>query len=99
MVFFVCFVLVLARNEAQMTGLAEHLPIQRVAAMFVWFRRELDDTDLQDTQDQGSQPVVRGSVQPLAQPLPYLTSVAVLMVGVTQALDDVAVSTVFFWND
>lgn len=29
----------------------------------------------------------------------YLASVAVLMVGAPQAFDDVAVSTVFFWND
>lgn len=47
--FVFCFVLVLARNQAQVTGLAKHPPIQRVAAMFIWFRRELDDTDLQET--------------------------------------------------
>lgn len=45
-----CFILVLASNHAQMTGLAKHPPIQRIAAMFVWFRRELDDADLQETQ-------------------------------------------------
>lgn len=45
-----CFILVLAGNHAQMTGLAKHPPIQRIAAMFVWFRRELDDADLQETQ-------------------------------------------------
>lgn len=40
-------VLVLDRDLAQMTRFAKHLPIQRIASMLVWFRRELDDTDLQ----------------------------------------------------
>lgn len=48
--FVSCFALVLARNHAQMTSLAKHPSIQRIAAMFVWFRRELDDAALQETQ-------------------------------------------------
>lgn len=50
--FFV-FRLVLARNHVQMAGLAKHPPIQRIAAMFIWFRRELNDADLQETQRTG----------------------------------------------
>lgn len=46
----VCFLLELARNQTEMTGLAKHPPVQRIAAMFIWFRRKLDDTDLQETQ-------------------------------------------------
>ena len=39
--------LVLARNQAQMARFAKHLPIQRIAAVLIWFRRKLDGTDLQ----------------------------------------------------
>ena len=39
--------LVLARDQAQMARFAKHLPIQRIAAVLIWFRRELDGTDLQ----------------------------------------------------
>lgn len=46
----VCFLLVLARNQTEMTGLAKQPPIQRMAATFIWFWRELDDTDLQERQ-------------------------------------------------
>lgn len=49
-VWVVCFLLELARNQTEMTGLAKHPPVQRIAAMFIWFRRKLDDTDLQETQ-------------------------------------------------
>lgn len=43
---------------------------------------------------------VRGFVQETVCSLfAYLASVAVLVVGVPQAFDNVAVSTVFFWND
>lgn len=42
-------VLALVRNQVQMARFAKHLPIQRIAAMLIWFRRELDDTDLQKT--------------------------------------------------
>lgn len=65
--------LVLARNQGQVASFAQHPPIQRIAAMVIWFRGELDDTDL--------------------------TSVAVLMVGTSQAFNSVAVSTIFFGND
>lgn len=29
-----------------MARFAKHLPIQRIAAVLIWFRRELDGTDL-----------------------------------------------------
>lgn len=86
----------LARNHAQVTGLAKHPPIQRIAAMFVGFRRELDDAALQET----CICVVSGFVQDaVCSLIAYLASVAVLVVGVPQAFDNVTVSTVFFWND
>lgn len=95
-----CLVLVLARRSAEMTGLAKHPPIQRIAAMFVWFRRELDDTALQETQEQGILACASGFVQnAVCSLIAYLASVAVLVVGVPQAFDNVAVSAIFFWND
>lgn len=42
-------VLVLTRNHAQVARLAEHLPVQRIAAVLIWFWRELDIADLQRT--------------------------------------------------
>lgn len=44
--------------------------------------------------------VVSGFVQDTVCSLvAYLTSVAVLVVGVPQAFNNVAVSAIFFWND
>ncbi len=40
-------VLVLARNQVQVARFAKHLPVQRIAAVLIWFRRELDEADLQ----------------------------------------------------
>ena len=41
--------LLLGRNQAQMTVFAKHPPIQGMAPMFIRIRRELDGTDLQKT--------------------------------------------------
>lgn len=70
---FVQAMLLLPRNQVHMAGFAQQFPFQRIAAMLVWFRGELDATDL--------------------------TSVAVLMVGVPQTLNSVAISTIFLRND
>lgn len=42
----VWFVLLLGRNQAQVTVFAKHPPIQRMAPMVIWLRGELDDADL-----------------------------------------------------
>lgn len=104
-------VLVLTRNQVQVARFAEHPPIQRIAAVLVWFRGELDDTDLQTTWETVEMLVVihvclwvcilvSVSIQcAVCTQGAYLTSVAVLMVGASQTLNSVAVSTVLFWNN
>lgn len=103
-------VLVLAGDQAQMARFAKHLPVQRIAAVLIWFRRELDDADLQtiwktywlvkinvclcDCR------LVSVTLQFTVCPQnAYLTSVAVLVVGASQTFNIIAVSTIFFWND
>ena len=39
--------LVLGRDQVQMASFAKQPPFQRIAATLIWFRRELDGTDLQ----------------------------------------------------
>lgn len=73
--------------------------------MLIGFRRELDDTDLLETETGISAWVcvcilVSVSKQDSGcSQNTYLTSVAVFMIGPSQALDIITVSTVFFWND
>lgn len=103
-------VLVLARNQAQMARFAKHLPIQRIAAVLIWFRRELDDTDLQTKLKTDWLVVIKVCLCAcilvsvsirciVCTQNAYLTSVAVLMVGASQTFNSVAVSTILFWNN
>lgn len=39
-------VLVLTRNQVQMARFTKHLAVQRITAVLIWLRRELDDADL-----------------------------------------------------
>lgn len=88
-----------------MARFAKQLPIQRITSVIIWFRRQLDDTDLQTILEIYSQAVknvclcvcilVRVSLLYST----YLTSVAVLMIGVSQTFNSVAVSAILFGND